>query len=81
MMISADNETQARTVWSQGGRTFRVVKNVSEVVKSSEIVCPASKEAGQVTTCAKCGLCGGSNVKAKSIAIVDHGPQRKRNAA
>lgn len=81
MMISADNETQARTVWSQGGRTFRVVKNVSEVIKGSEIVCPASKEAGQVTTCAKCGLCGGANVKAKSIAIVDHGPQRKRNAA
>lgn len=78
MMVSADNEDQARMAWSKGERTFRVVRNTSEVVRGAEILCPASKEAGQVTTCAKCGLCGGSSVKAKSIAIVDHGPQRKR---
>lgn len=78
MMVSADTETQARVAWSFGQRTFRVVKSTSEIVRGAEIICPASKEAGFRTTCNSCGLCGGSKVKAKSIAIVDHGPQRKR---
>jgi hypothetical protein len=78
MMISADDLTQARDAWQAGNRTFRVIKNVSEIVKGSEIICPASKEAGFRTTCNSCGLCGGAAIKAKSIAIVDHGPLRKR---
>lgn len=78
MMISADNETQARGAWSIGLRTFRVIKSTEQAVKGYEIICPASKEAGFKTTCASCGLCAGAKVKAKSIAIVDHGPQRKR---
>lgn len=78
MMISADNETQARDAWSTGHRTFRVIKSTHEIVRGAEILCPASKEAGFRTTCNSCGLCGGAQVKAKSIAIVDHGPQRKR---
>lgn len=78
MMISADTEAQARQAWENGHRTFRVIKSVSYIVPGAEISCPASKEAGFRTTCNKCGLCGGSSVKAKSIAIVDHGPQRKR---
>jgi hypothetical protein len=80
MMVSADNEQQARHEWSNGNRTFRVIKSTHEVVLGSEILCPASKEAGFKTTCAKCGLCGGSSVKAKSIAIVDHGPQNRKRA-
>lgn len=78
MMISADNKAQAEYAWQFGQRTFRVIKSVDEIVRGAEIICPASKEAGFKTTCMKCGLCGGSSVKAKSIAIVDHGPQRKR---
>lgn len=78
MMISADTETEARVAWSQGNRTFRVVKSTYEVIAGAEILCPASKEAGFRTTCNTCGLCGGAAVKAKSIAIVDHGPLRKR---
>lgn len=78
MMISADTEDEARAAWAQGKRTFRVIKSVSDIVQGSEISCPASKEAGFRTTCNSCGLCGGASVKAKSIAIVDHGPQRKR---
>lgn len=78
MMVSADNEAQAREAWTFGKRTFRVIKSTSEVVAGFEIICPASKEAGFRTTCNSCGLCGGSKIKAKSIAIVDHGPQRKR---
>ena len=80
MMISADNEKQARHEWSNGNRTFRVIKSTHEIVTGAEILCPASKEAGFKTTCAKCGLCGGSSVKAKSIAIVDHGPQNRKRA-
>lgn len=78
MMISADDLTQAQDAWQAGNRTFRVIKNVSEIVRGSEIICPASKEAGFRTTCSSCGLCGGAAIKAKSIAIVDHGPLRKR---
>ena len=78
MMISADDLPQAQGAWQAGNRTFRVIRNVSEIVKGSEILCPASKEAGFRTTCNACGLCGGATIKAKSIAIVDHGPLRKR---
>ena len=78
MMISADNKDQAVLAWSEGKRTFRVVNSVYDIVPGKEIICPASKESGFKTTCQSCGLCGGASVKAKSIAIVDHGPQRKR---
>lgn len=81
MMESADNEAQARAAWAQGRRTFRVVASVNNIVLGREILCPASKEAGRRVTCAQCKLCGGASVPAKSIAIPDHGPQRKRRAA
>ena len=73
MMQSADSEAEARTAWDQGVRTFRVVSSVADIVKGKEILCPASKEAGKRSTCADCGLCAGSTVKAKSIAIPAHG--------
>lgn len=80
MMQSADNEAQARDAWAQGRRTFRVVRSVNDIVKGAEILCPASKEAGRRVTCSQCKLCGGASVAGKSIAIPDHGPQRKRAA-
>lgn len=80
MMISADNEEQARVAWSNGQRTFRVIKATHEIVTGREILCPASKEAGFKTTCNSCGLCGGASIKAKSIAIVDHGPLNRKRA-
>ena len=43
-----------------------------EVVKGSEVLCPASKEAGRRATCDTCKLCAGASIKAKSIAIVLH---------
>ncbi len=72
-MTSADTLADATHAWSQGRRTFRVVNAVSDIVKGAEILCPASKEAGNKTTCFKCGLCAGSLVNAKSIAIPAHG--------
>ena len=77
-MISADDLATAEDAWAMGNRTFRVIKSVNEVVTGKEIICPASKEAGFRTTCNDCGLCAGNTVKAKSIAIVDHGPLNRK---
>ena len=71
-MVSADTLAQAQGAWANGYRTFRVVRDVSDIRKN-EVLCPASKEAGHKTTCAACLLCGGASVKAKSIAIPVHG--------
>lgn len=73
MMQSADTITDAESAWANGHRTFRVISDVSDMAKGKEILCPASKEAGYRTTCIACGLCKGSAIKAKSIAIVVHG--------
>jgi hypothetical protein len=77
-MISADSLSEAQAAWAAGNRTFRVIKSVDEIVKGREISCPASAEAGFKTTCMDCGLCAGNGVKAKSIAIIDHGPQNRK---
>ncbi len=71
-MQSADNIAEAQSAWDKGQRTFRVVQDAKELTKQ-EVLCPASKEAGQRTTCAACKLCGGLATRsAKSIAIVQH---------
>lgn len=72
-MQSAETETEARSAWAKGNRTFRVVSNVSDIVAGKEILCPASAEAGYRVNCNKCQLCGGNSIKAKSIAIPAHG--------
>ena len=71
-MVSADNLPTAQRHWDFGHRTFRVIQDVNEVVKGQEILCPASKEMGRRVQCSSCMLCGGSQVNAKSIAIVQH---------
>ena len=72
-MRSADTLAEAKSAWQSNQRTFRLVKSIDEVIKASEILCPASKEAGARVTCTDCRLCGGASIKAKSIAIVAHG--------
>ena len=72
-MQSADTEAQALDHWKRGNRTFRVIADLGELIKGKEILCPASKEAGQRVQCNACKLCGGTSVKSsKSIAIVEH---------
>ena len=71
-MISADSLQQAQQAWTSKYRTFRVIRDVSELQRN-EILCPASKEAGYKATCQSCLLCGGTSVQAKSIAIPAHG--------
>lgn len=79
-MVSADSEAHAREAWAQGRRTFRVIplaqwktQGAGALVKGSEILCPASAEAGFKAQCADCGLCAGASKKARSVAIVAHG--------
>ena len=72
-MVSADSLQQAQQAWASKHRTFRVVRDVSEIDRTHEALCPASKEAGYKATCETCMLCGGTSVKAKSIAIPVHG--------
>lgn len=72
-MQSADTLSAARSYWTQQLRTFRVIADVAEVEPGREILCPASVEAGRVTTCDRCKLCSGSESNGKSIAIVGHG--------
>lgn len=81
MMVSADSAAAAMAAWDAGARTFRVVGDVSEVVRGREILCPASEEAGKRTKCASCLLCGGADVRAKSIAIVVHGAGKRHHTA
>lgn len=72
-MQSADSYEEARAAWQRGQRTFRVLQDLSELDKENEILCPASKEAGKRTTCAKCLLCAGTSTKSpKSVAIPMH---------
>ncbi|WMM95766.1 hypothetical protein CRP403_gp52 [Roseobacter phage CRP-403] len=80
-MTSADNADQAQAAWSRGERTFRVVSSRDDLVKGKEILCPASKEAGQRVSCVDCKLCVGSSIAAKSIAIVAHGAGASHFAA
>jgi len=77
VMTSADNATQAEQAWRRGERTFRVVKSLDSLIKGKEILCPASKEAGERVQCAACKLCGGASVKGKSVAIVAHGTSKR----
>lgn len=72
-MRSADSLAQAQSAWQSNVRTFRVIRDESELVRSQEILCPSDRG----VQCVDCGLCAGSSIKAKSIAIVVHGPGAK----
>lgn len=81
VMTSADSLHDAESAWSRGERTFRVISALDKLVRGKEVLCPASKEAGERVQCADCKLCGGASVKAKSVAIVAHGASHVTRAA
>lgn len=70
VMASADTIDQAAKANLLGMRVFRVSIGVD--VQAGEASCPASKEAGRKSTCAKCPLCAGTSIKARDIVIADH---------
>jgi hypothetical protein len=76
IMTSADTLGQAQGAWARGERTFRVIADLAHITKS-EVLCPASEEAGKRSTCESCKLCAGASVKAKSVAIVAHGTSKR----
>jgi hypothetical protein len=81
-MASADNAAEMEVAHTAGWRTFRVRAHTEPVFKGREIVCPASKEAGNKTSCADCRACGGLSAKARvSIVIAAHGATFKRHNA
>jgi len=79
VMISTESKDQAQSLHSKGIRTFRVIPISTyrefgqDCILKTEVLCPASIEAGKKTTCDNCNLCQGQYIKAKSIAIVSHG--------
>ena len=72
-MASVESKQAAEEAWTRGWRTFRIVDTYADIVPGREIECPSSRG----VKCADCGLCGGGQVKAKSIAIVKHGSGAK----
>ena len=79
-MASADSESDVAAAAAKGWRTFRVRKHDAPVL-ANESICPASKEGGQRTQCAACGLCKGATIAAKNIVICDHGLMDSRRRA
>jgi hypothetical protein len=72
-MASVDTIREKNTAVARGWRTFRV-RLEEEEVKSDEIMCPASKEAGVKSDCSKCNGCNGLSSKMKkNVSIIVHG--------
>lgn len=79
-MASCDDIPEQRDAEVSGWRTFRMRPIIGgDFILPDERICPASKEAGKVTTCEKCNACGGlSNKKIKKhIVIKAHGWKHK----
>lgn len=76
LMASVDTEAEYVDAKALGWRSFRVAQDTVKL--TTEISCPASKEAGQRTTCNDCLLCSGTSRKAKDIVIQDHALGHKR---
>lgn len=68
--VSADTLEDAQASRRAGVGSFRVLAS-GESPAPFEILCPASKEAGQLTDCQSCRLCSGHH--GASIAIASHG--------
>jgi len=82
VMASADSLEQKHSAHNAGWRTFRVLPLGEMSKENGEINCPASIEAGKLTTCDDCSLCNGNknglHSKIVSITISAHGSTKKR---
>ncbi len=78
IMASVDSEDERVVADALGWRTFRVRPTTDDPIDhESEVICPASAEAGYRTDCEHCGLCQGQHRPAKSVVIAAHGSRRK----
>ena len=71
-MASCHTPEEVERANKLGFRSFRTSSSIEDKLPR-EILCPASKEAGQRTTCMRCKLCNGSKGegdKLKNMFIV-----------
>lgn len=73
MMASTETAEGTLEAQARGFRTFRVRPTLSAPKLASEFVCPASAEGGHKATCESCGMCNGTESRARSVVIVAHG--------
>lgn len=82
LMASVHTEFEAQCAADLGWRTFRI-RTADQPVLPTEVVCPASDEAGKSRTCLECGGCNGRRNmqdRRRSFVIVNHGRKRHRAA-
>jgi len=53
-----------------GWRTFRIRESLDNELCENEFVCPASKEAGVLTSCEKCNACNGTSQNRKKSPVI-----------
>jgi|TARA_B110000908_G_C10257857_1_gene456870 hypothetical protein len=71
LMASTHTTKERKQANKRDYRTFNVVSKDYKALKD-EVNCPASKESGKKATCITCGLCKGTQTKAKDIYIIHH---------
>ena len=72
MMASADTQEEAREAQSRGWRTFRILTPDQKPV-STETLC---RNVRTGAACQVCGLCSGTTLRAKHVAMPLHGSKR-----
>jgi hypothetical protein len=72
MMASADTQEEAREAQEMGWRTFRIFTPIQKPA-STETLCLNVKTG---IACQDCGLCSGTSLKAKHVAMPLHGSKR-----
>ena len=75
-MASCDTVKEAKRAKAMGWRTFRVRLDENDELLENEFICPASKEGGMKTNCARCGACSGAG-NMGNPAIIVHGMTHK----
>lgn len=71
-MASVSNPLQAAEAESRGWRYFLSSKTAVVRGDKGPVNCPASKEAGHITTCNRCPMCSGATLQAPSVWILEH---------
>jgi len=75
-MASADTLGEKLRAIAKGWRTFRVMSD-DDTYDTKEISCPASIEAGKVSSCSRCSLCSGADNKIPTtVGIRYHSPHK-----
>lgn len=72
LMASVQSSEGKAAANAQGWRTFRIIRSESEL-QPDEVLCPATQKRARPVQCITCGLCRGTSLKAKNVAVVVHG--------